>query len=252
MSLNPVKERKLVLSKLSENFGLLIAGTELFFHLFNLCGNSGVTCMLVECFKKIKLRVLLDLNTEVVELLDGCVTSKEVERSGTEGNDLEILKTNDSASDRNEFVDHVCALCCCSYGILGDISLDVSELKVVACIKHTAICIATAVHKVCLALFCCRNKDRRSIEVLSKKCLGNLGSEVSKVNAKRVTSCLLDVLKSLNHVDLALYDTDGALIDISCAILISVSFNESFSSVNRKTLGETITAYCYNTDFNLR
>ena len=170
--------------------------------------------MLVKCFKKIKLRVLLDLNAEVVELLDGSVTCKEVERSGTEGNDLEILKTNNSASDRNEFVDHVCALCCCSYGILGDISLDVSELKVVACIKHTAICIATAVHKVALALFCCSTEHLGTFEIFCKKSLRNFGTEVSKVYAKCVTSSFLDILKSLYHVDFALYDTYWALINV--------------------------------------
>ena len=40
--------------------------------------------MLVECFEKVKFGVLFDLYAEVVKLLDGSVTSKEVKRSGTE------------------------------------------------------------------------------------------------------------------------------------------------------------------------
>ena len=39
--------------------------------------------MLVERLEQIQLGVLFDLHTQVVQLLDRCVTSQEVKRSGT-------------------------------------------------------------------------------------------------------------------------------------------------------------------------
>ena len=47
--------------------------------------------MLVERLKQIKLGILLNLNAEVVKLLDWCITCKEIKRSRSEADDLEII-----------------------------------------------------------------------------------------------------------------------------------------------------------------
>ena len=41
-----------------------------------------------------------------------------------------------------------------------------------------------------------------------------LRTEVAQIYAQRVAACLLDILQSLYHMDLALYNTDnGALVN---------------------------------------
>ena len=126
--LNPVKQGQLILSQLLKNLRLLVACAKLCCHLCNLCRDSLVSGMLVECLEQIQLRVFLDLNAQVVKLLDGSVTSQEVHRSGTEGNDLQIGKSNDCSCDRQELVDHVCTLLSSTYRILRDICLHVAKL----------------------------------------------------------------------------------------------------------------------------
>ena len=249
--LNPVKQGQLILSQLLKNLRLLVACAQLSCHLSNLSGDSCITCMLVECFEQIQLGVLLDLNAQVVKLFDGSVTSKEVKRSGTKGNDLQIGKSDDGASDGNELVDHVCALLCSTNGVLRDVSLNIAKLQIVACIQHAAVCIATSVLQISLALLCSCNEDGGTIKVLCKQGLGDFGTEVSKIYAKCVTSGLLYVLKSLNHVDLALNDTNGALINVSSAILIGISLYQRLSSVNGQALGEAVTANSNDTNFYL-
>ena len=87
--------------------------------------------------------------------------------------------------------------------------------------------------------------------MLCKQGLGNFRSEVSKIYAECVTACLLDVLKSLYHMDLALHDTDGALVDVRSAVLVCVSLDQGLSSVDRQAFGKAVTADSDNTDFYL-
>ena len=53
-------------------------------------------------------------------------------------------------------------------------------------------------------------------------------------------------------MDLALNDTDGALINVCCAVLLGVRVDQGLSSVNGQALGEAVTANGYNTNFYLR
>ena len=87
--------------------------------------------------------------------------------------------------------------------------------------------------------------------MLCKQGLGNFGAEVSKIYAQRVAACLLNVLKSLHHMNLALNDADRALIDVGSTILIRISLHQSLSPVDRQALGEAVTADGYNADFHL-
>ena len=88
MLLNPVKQCQLILCQLRQDRRLVVAFSKFRFHLFHDLRDTGIAFMLVERLEQIQLGVLFDLHAQVVQLLDRCVTSQEVKRSGTEGNDL--------------------------------------------------------------------------------------------------------------------------------------------------------------------
>ena len=52
-------------------------------------------------------------------------------------------------------------------------------------------------------------------------------------------------------MDLTLYDTYWTFIDSFCSVLFCIGFHKILSSVNRKTFWETVSAYCYYSDFYL-
>ena len=250
VSFNPVKKSKFVLSKFRKDFRLHVTSAKFFFHLFNLCRNTRVICMFVESFEQVKFGVFFDFNAKVVKLLNRSITSKEVEWSRTKADDLEIGKTNKSSSDWKELVKHISTLLSITYRILWDVSFNATEFQVVASVEHTAVSIATAIHKVVLAFFCCCDEHSWAIEMFSKKCFTDFRTKVSKVYAKSVTSCFLDIFKSLNHVNFTFYDTDWAFINAFCSIFFCVSIHQRFSSVNGQRLWEAVTANCNHADFN--
>ena len=63
-----------------------------------------------------------------LQLLDRRVAGQEVQRSGAEGNDLQIGKAHDGSGDGNELVDHIGALLGSTHRILWDISFDIAKL----------------------------------------------------------------------------------------------------------------------------
>ena len=88
---HPVFERDLILRQLCQNFRLFIARTKLLFHLLHNRRNPFVPRMLVEGFKQIKLRVLLDLHAQVIELFDRCVACQKVQRTRAEAYDFQAV-----------------------------------------------------------------------------------------------------------------------------------------------------------------
>ena len=147
--------------------------------------------MFVKCLEQIQFRVLLDLHAQVVKLLDGSVAGKEIQRSGAERNNLQIVQTYDSPCNGNKFMNPVCAFCCGTHGILRDVSLHIAQLQVIACVQHTAVSIAASAHQVVLALLGRRYVHGRTVEMLCQQSLGNLRSEVSKIYTQRVTAVRL-------------------------------------------------------------
>ena len=86
--------------------------------------------------------------------------------------------------------------------------------------------------------------------MLCKKGLRNLRSEVSKIYTECVTACFFDILQSLDHMYLTLYDTDRTFVDILCIVFLCVSFYKSFSPVYGKAFRKTISADCNDSDLN--
>ena len=88
--------------------------------------------------------------------------------------------------------------------------------------------------------------------MLREQGLGNFRSEVSKVNAERVAACLLDILKCVDHVDFALDNGHGALIDVRCAILVRICLDQRRTAVDGQFCREAVAADTDDTDFHYR
>ena len=57
----------------------------------------------------------------------------------TEGDNLQTLQTEDNASYRNEVLNHLSYVLCCTYRILRDVTLQVAHTKIVRAVEHTAV-----------------------------------------------------------------------------------------------------------------
>ena len=58
---------------------------------------------------------------------------------------------------------------------------------------------------------CCSHEHDRTVKMLCQQGFCNFRAEVAQIYAQRVAACLLDILQSLYHMDLALYNTEERL-----------------------------------------
>ena len=98
-------------------------GSHILYHLVD----TWVAGMLLERLQQVELRVLLNLDIQVIEGTDRSVAGKEVVRTGTEADDLQVLQTNDGTCDGHELVDHLSTLSGVTYRLLGDIGAGLAE-----------------------------------------------------------------------------------------------------------------------------
>ena len=147
-------------------------------------------------------------------------------------------------------MDHIRTVLCITYRIFRNIGFYITKLQVIACIQHTAVSISTSLAEIILCFLSCCDKHLRSLKMLCKKGLRNLRSEVSKIYTECVTACFFDILQSLDHMDLTLYDTDRTFVDILCIVFLCVSVYKSFSPVYGKAFRKTISADCNDSDLN--
>ena len=249
--LYPVEQGDLILCELRQNLGLHVALAELFFHVFDDLRDTRVALVLIERLKEVELGVFFNLNAEVVKRLNGRVAGEEVQRARAEADDLEALQADDRSCNRHELVNHVRALVSGADRVFRNVNLYIAQLQVVAGVQHAAICVAAAVHEVFCGFFRGRTEHNGAVKVLCKQRLGNFRTEVAKVNDKRVAACVLYVFKRLYHVDLALHDTYGALINFGSTELLCVSVDQCLSAVDRKGFREAVTADGNNADLDL-
>ncbi len=148
-------------------------------------------------------------------------------------------------------MNHVSALGSGSHRILGDISADLAQAQVVAGIQHAAVRVSSAVGQIVLALLGSRAEHLRAVKMLREQCLRDLRAKVSKIDHKGVASRFPDVLKSLDHMDLALDDADRTFIDIIRAVLRGVRVDQSLPAVDRQRSREAVTADSHDTYLNL-
>jgi len=243
--LSPVKERKLELRHALVHLRIVATLTHLSCHVSANLRDTRIICMCLVSYVQVKLGVLLDLNAKLIETLDGSVASEEVLRTRSEGDDLEVLNTDDSASDRNEVADHLRDVVSGSYRILRNIALEVAHSEVVGAVQHTAVCVATAVDHVAVA-FSSSNEHYRAVKILSDQSLGSLGTEVAEEYNESVALSLLYVLDSLQHVKFIL-NSYGTLIEVTL-----VSGLDGTAALLGKNDREAVTAYSNNTKFYYR
>ena len=84
--------------------------------------------MLLVSNQKVKLRVLFNLNAQLIESFDRCVTCEEVLWTRSEGNDLQIADTDNGTGNRYEVSDHGSNVSCSSNRIFWNISLKMTHL----------------------------------------------------------------------------------------------------------------------------
>ena len=248
MVLDPVLQCNLILRQLCQDRRLLITGAQFFFHFFYNCRNPLVSCMLIKCLKQIQFRVLLNLHTQIVKLLDRSVACQEIQRTGTKADDLQAAQADDRSCNGTKFCDHIRTFFCCPDGIFRNICFHIAQLQIVAGIEHTAVRIPSSLDQVASSFFCSGYKHLRSVKMLCKQGLRNLRSEVSKIYHQSIAACFFDILQSLYHMDLTLHDADRTFINILFPVFCLISLHQGFPSGDRQALRKTISAHCYNTD----
>ena len=209
MSFRPVQQGQLKLCHPLQHVGVDLLA-HLGFHLVHNAGDAGVALVSIVRYQQVQLGVLFDLNAQLVQALDGGVAGEEVLGTGAEGDDLQVLQTNDAPGDGNELADHLCTINCGTDGVFGDVSLQVAHAQVIGAVEHAAVGVAAAVDHVAVA-FGSGNAHGRAIELLDKQGLGRLGAEVAQEDHQGVHAVGLDVGNSGGGILLVFY-RDGALI----------------------------------------
>ena len=232
MSLNPIGQGEFVLSKLRQHMRNLVASAELSNHILHYLVNTRIASMLLESLEQVELGVLLNLNVEIIEGTDRSVASKEVIWTWTKANDLQVLQTHDSASNRQELMNQFSAVSSVTHRLLWDVGTGLADIQSLAGVQHTTISVATTINQVVLCLLSGSTEHRWALEPIGYHCLRNLGTEVAKIYAKGVASSLLHILKSLLSVNFTLYNTDRTLVDIGVAELLYILGDNGLTAVN--------------------
>ena len=193
--------------------------------------------MLFVSNQKVKLRVLFDLNAQLIESFDRGITSEEVLWTRSKGNDLQVTNTDNGTCNWYEVSDHLCDVISCSNRIFRNISFQMTHFQVVGAVQHTAVSIATSVDHIAITL-CCGYIHAWSVKSLSDQSLWSLWSEVSKENNKCITLSFVYILECLLHVFLIL-NSYWTFIKLTF-----VSVHDSCTSLLGKLNRETVTAYC--------
>ena len=209
--------------------------------------------MLLICLEEVKLRLLLNLDIQVVELFDRRIACKEVCRARAEGNDLQMIQSFLYSRNRKEIMDHVRDIIRVTDRIFRNIGADIAECEIVACVQHAAVRIASALNaERILGFFCSRAEHLRAVEMLRKKSLGNFRAEVAEIDAERIAAILSDILEGVDHVNFTLDDRDRTLIEILRVVFLCVGLCNSLSSVNGKRRREAVAGYSHKANFDLR
>ena len=87
--------------------------------------------MLLITYKEVKLRVLLNLHTKLVESLDRGIAREEVLRPWSECDYLQVPDTDHSTGNRQKLTDLERGLFCGHARIIGNIGADVPHSQVV-------------------------------------------------------------------------------------------------------------------------
>ena len=84
--------------------------------------------MLFESNEKIKFGVFFDLNAQFIKALDRCITCKEILRTWSECNDLEVTNADNGTCNRYEITDHLGDVISCSNWIFRNVCFKMTHL----------------------------------------------------------------------------------------------------------------------------
>ncbi len=198
--LGPIQQRQLELCHAGQERGIAVTRhTKLGSHILADGLDTGIVLVCLVGHQQIQLGVLLDLNAQLIQTLDGGVAGEEILRTGAEGDDLEALDTNDGTGNRQEITDHSRTLVGSSHGILGNVSAEMAHTEVIRAIEHTAVGIAAAADEIAVALGC-RHVHDGTVKLLAEKGFGSLGAEVTEINHEGITTSGLHAGKSLENI----------------------------------------------------
>ena len=248
----PVDEGQLQLCHLRQNLWIGVARcTELLGHVG---GDSldllGTTSHLLELTLQVELRVLLNLYAEVIEWLDRCVASQEVEWTRTETEHLQVAHADDDAGNVTEVGQFLDGLLWCNVWILRNIDTQTAHTDVVAEVEHAAQRVTTVGGEVGLALFLGSQHHSWALELLDEHGGWTLWTEVAEEHADGVDAILLSPCQGLHRVILVL-DGDRTVVHFWKVSLAHLS-HEGGQTGLRQGDREAVTAYTYDTQFHNR
>ena len=227
MAFCPVEERQLKLRHAFEHIGVVFALAHFLLHILADGGDARVARVCLVGDEQVEFGVFLDLHAELIQALDGRVAGEEVLRARAEGDDLQVLHTDDGARDGDKVRDHLCDIGSRANRVFGDVALEVAHTEVIRTVQHAAVGVAAAVDEVAVALGG-SHEHARTVKVLCNQRFGRLGAEVAEEDDEGIAVRGLDVGDGLEHVGFVL-DGDGTFVHAALA---------GFGDVRAAHLGE--------------
>ena len=207
--------------------------------------------MLVEGLEQVKLGILLDVDAQLEQRRDGRVAGQEVEGTGTEGDDLEVLQAQQRAGDGQEVDDLVGAILGVAHGILGDVGLDAGQLQVVGSVQHAAVGVTAVAGQHAHVLLGGGDVHHGAAEQLGDLGLGALGAEVAQEHHQRVDAGSLDLLIGLVDVGVDAALDDGIDLNDVEVLLLQLG-HDGLAALFGKGDRETVAADRDDAHFDLR
>ena len=147
--------------------------------------DARVARMLFVGNEQVKLGVFLNLNTQLIQALDGGIAGEEVLRARAEGDDFQITHAQNGTGNRHKLGDLVGNFLRRADGILGNIALQMAHAEIVGAVQHTAVRISAAIDHIAVALGC-RYEHAGAVKVLGNQRFGRFGAEVAEEYGQRI------------------------------------------------------------------
>ncbi len=236
MLLGPVKQRKLQLRHPLVHIGIIAALAHLLCHIGANLRDTGVIGMGLVGHQQIQFRVLLDLHTDFIQSLNGCIACEEILRSRAEGNDFQLGQADQGTGNRLKFTDHLCDLGAGAHRILRDKGFQMAHTQVVRAVQHTAVGVSTAVDQVAVALGG-SHIHTGAVKVSGNQCFRRLRAEIAQENHQGVAAGLFHIRNCRKHI-LFIFHRGLALIDVKPLLLAGSGHSRpaAFRQGNDKTV----------------
>ena len=184
--------------------------------------------------QQIQLGVLLHLDAQLIQTLDGGVAGKEVLGTGAKGDDLQILQADDAPGDGLKVPNHPGTVGGGADGVLGDVRFQVAHTQVIGAVEHTAVSVAAAVNHIAVTLGS-GNAHGRTMELLDQQGLGGLGAKVAQEHHQGIDTVGTDIGNGSGGI-LLIFNGDGAFIQA-----LAVGSHNILAALGGQGNGEAVT-----------